>query len=186
MEPERKPPRTTTRVPNRNLLQTQGLPTRKITTREAPHKQSYRHSLERHESLSRTKGALANADGLRDTSLGAGMLQNKQGFSATAHLCTIKSRKARRTNESSNRYGRENEASCSMGAPAHGPKGGSSIHVALTDVPPSSQACCLHRASSETHEFFIPYRQALGNRASKRILVAACLDSSTNNIAWRI
>ena len=31
----------TTRVPNRNPLQTQGLPPRRITTREAPHKQSY-------------------------------------------------------------------------------------------------------------------------------------------------
>ena len=41
MEPKRKPPRTTTRVPNRNPLQTQGLPTSRITTREAPHKQSY-------------------------------------------------------------------------------------------------------------------------------------------------
>ena len=29
------------RVPNRNPLQTQGLPTRRITTREAPHKQNY-------------------------------------------------------------------------------------------------------------------------------------------------
>ena len=29
------------RVPNRNPLQTQGLPTSKITTREAPHKQNY-------------------------------------------------------------------------------------------------------------------------------------------------
>ena len=34
MEPERKPPRTTTRVPNRNPLQTRGLPTSRITTRE--------------------------------------------------------------------------------------------------------------------------------------------------------
>ena len=41
MEPERKPPRTSTRVPNRNPLQTQGLPTSRITTRDAPHKQSY-------------------------------------------------------------------------------------------------------------------------------------------------
>ena len=41
MEPKKKPPRTTTRVPNRNPLQTQGLPTSRITTREAPHKQSY-------------------------------------------------------------------------------------------------------------------------------------------------
>ena len=30
-----------TRVPNRNPLQTQGLPTSRITTREAPHKQNY-------------------------------------------------------------------------------------------------------------------------------------------------
>ena len=41
MEPERKPPRTSTGVPNRNPLQTQGLPTSRITTREAPHKQNY-------------------------------------------------------------------------------------------------------------------------------------------------
>ncbi len=43
MEPERKPPRTTTWVPNRNPLQTQGLPTSRITTREVPHKQNYDH-----------------------------------------------------------------------------------------------------------------------------------------------
>ncbi len=41
MEPERKPPRTSTGVPNRNPVQTQGLPTSRITTREAPHKQNY-------------------------------------------------------------------------------------------------------------------------------------------------
>ena len=32
------------RVPNRNPLQTQGLPTSRITTREAPHKQNYIHT----------------------------------------------------------------------------------------------------------------------------------------------
>ena len=41
MEPERKPPRTITRVPNRHPLQTKGFPTSRITTREAPHKQNY-------------------------------------------------------------------------------------------------------------------------------------------------
>ena len=63
MEPKRKPPRTTTRVPNRNPLQTQGLPTSRImydqggspqaelrpgrlptsriTTRAPTHKQNY-------------------------------------------------------------------------------------------------------------------------------------------------
>ena len=41
MQPERKPPRTSTGVPNRNPLQTQGLPTSRITTREAPYNQNY-------------------------------------------------------------------------------------------------------------------------------------------------
>ena len=41
METKRKPPRTSTGVPNRNPLQTQGLPTSRIRSREAPHKQNY-------------------------------------------------------------------------------------------------------------------------------------------------
>ena len=42
MVPERKPPRTSTGVPNRNPLQTQGLPQAELRLhREVPHKQNY-------------------------------------------------------------------------------------------------------------------------------------------------
>ena len=77
MQSKRKPPRITTRVPNRNPLPPQGLPTIRIATREAPHKQSCDREAPHKQNYD--QGAYPQA-GLRPGSWLAGWLAELAGW----------------------------------------------------------------------------------------------------------